>query len=177
MLSVEQLVARAEIHDVLMRYCRAVDRGDIDLLRSVYHDDATDEHGSFHGLGIDFAPRIVEIMDAVPLVGQHHITNILTRLTGETADVESYFLAFQPYKSTSGHAFLGVIGGRYLDQFAHRSGRWAIAARKVVIDWSRAELAGAQWPGAAAYFAGGRRESDPAATLFADRSHNATSAV
>jgi len=169
-MSVDDLVARAEIHDVLMRYCRAVDRGDVDLLRSVYHDGATDEHGSFHGLGADFAPRIVEIMDAVPLVGQHHITNISTHVTDETAYVESYFIAFQPYRAASGEALLAVIGGRYLDHFAYSDGRWAISARKVIVDWSREDVSGADWPGAAAFFAGGRRDADPGASFFGDRS-------
>lgn len=172
MMSVDELLASAEIHNVLMRYCRAVDRGDVDLLRSVYHDGATDEHGTFHGLGRDFAPRIVEIMDAVPLVGQHHITNILTSVIGKTAIVESYFMALQPYRASSGQALLAVIGGRYLDQFAYRDGRWAISARKVVVDWSREDVSGADWPGAAAFFAGGRRNADPAASFFADRSQD-----
>jgi len=33
------------------------------------------------------------------------------------------------------------IGGRYLDKFAYRDGRWAIAARRVVFDWSRVDPA------------------------------------
>lgn len=177
MTSVDELLASAEIHDVLMRYCRAVDRGDVDLLRSVYHDGATDEHGAFHGLGTDFAPRIVEIMDAVPLVGQHHITNILTHVMGEMADVESYFIALQPYRATTGQALLAVIGGRYLDQFAFREGHWAISARKVVVDWSREDLSGADWPGAAAFFAGGRRNEDPAASFFADRPQDTANVI
>ena len=51
------LLDKQEIHEVLMRYCRGIDRCDAELLHSVYHPDATDDHGlfkaappiSFHG--------------------------------------------------------------------------------------------------------------------------------
>ncbi|WP_221890845.1 nuclear transport factor 2 family protein [Microbispora sp. KK1-11] len=31
-----------EIHEVVLRYCRGVDRLDMDLVRSAYHPDAID---------------------------------------------------------------------------------------------------------------------------------------
>ena len=41
---VTAVVAKQDITDVLMRYCRAVDRIDAALLRSCYHPDATEDH-------------------------------------------------------------------------------------------------------------------------------------
>jgi hypothetical protein len=40
------------IQDVLYRYARGVDRRDWELVRSVYHPDATDDHGGYRG-GVD----------------------------------------------------------------------------------------------------------------------------
>lgn len=40
---------RSEIWQVLMNYCRGVDRLDRELLLSCYHPDATDDHGIFMG--------------------------------------------------------------------------------------------------------------------------------
>ena len=40
------LLDKQEIHEVLMRYCRGIDRCDAELLHSVYHPDATDDHGT-----------------------------------------------------------------------------------------------------------------------------------
>ena len=37
------------------------------------------------------------------------------------------------------------IGGRYLDTMTFRDGRWAIADRKVVFDWSRSDPASAPY--------------------------------
>jgi hypothetical protein len=168
-MKVDALLARAEIHSVLMRYCRAVDRGDVELLRSVYHDQALDHHGGFHGLGYDFAPYIVSKMDAVDLNGQHHITNVLIELDGDTAKVESYFFAVHPYLQDEERAVLGLIGGRYLDDFARIDQRWAIARREVILDWSRERLDGTDWPGAVAYPKAARRDDDPSFGQFNPR--------
>ena len=165
-MKIDDLIARAEIMDVLHRYCRAVDRGDVEELRAVYHPGATDHHGGFTGLGEDFAPYIVEKMDAAVLHGQHYITNAIIELDGDEARVESYFLAIQPYTSAGGANQLGFIGGRYLDHFAHRDDRWAIAARTVVMDWSRESLPGDEWRGHVNYPRPGRREADPSHGFF-----------
>ena len=136
-LDVDDLLAHAAIQQVLMRYCRGVDRGDLALLQSVYHDGAIDRHGQFDGLGVDFAAGLVKSMDAAGTVGQHHITNVLIELDGREANVESYFLALHPAPSEGDAARLAFVGGRYLDRFSCRDGRWAIADRTVILDWSR----------------------------------------
>ena len=60
-MNLEELSAYIEIKQVLYMYCRGVDRGDAELIRSVYHPDAIDEHGPFwQGAGMDFADMIVE---------------------------------------------------------------------------------------------------------------------
>ncbi|MFM8863148.1 MAG: nuclear transport factor 2 family protein, partial [Acidimicrobiia bacterium] len=40
---------RLAIADLMALYCRGIDRLDRDLVRSCFHPDATDTHGSFHG--------------------------------------------------------------------------------------------------------------------------------
>ncbi|MDX6739529.1 nuclear transport factor 2 family protein [Actinocorallia sp. A-T 12471] len=39
-MNLEELSARAQIHDVLLRYCRGLDRVDMDLVRGAFHEDA-----------------------------------------------------------------------------------------------------------------------------------------
>ena len=46
---VAELQDRRAIEDCLMTYSRAIDRLDRDLLLSVYHEDAVDDHGLFVG--------------------------------------------------------------------------------------------------------------------------------
>ena len=167
-MTLEELAAHIEIQQVLYRYCRGVDRGDVALLASVYHPDGIDRHGAFSGLGTEFAANLVPRMDQVPAAGQHHITNILIELHGEAANVESYYIAYHPQTTEAGvgHA---LVCGRYLDRFERRAGRWLIAERQVTIDLSRNLEPAAEWPGAVNFPAGRRRQDDPSAALFARR--------
>jgi len=164
-MSPETVADHLEIQQVLYRYCRGVDRGDAALIASVYHPDGIDEHGPWKGLGRDFVPVVVKHMDALGVIGQHHITNVLIEVRGNEADVESYYIAYHPEITADGpgHA---LTCGRYLDRFEKRDGRWAIAHRRVVLDVTRARVEGPPWPGAAGFPAGGRREADPSAGMF-----------
>ena len=117
-MDLNSLVAELEIRRVLARYCRAVDRGDVALLKSVYHPDATDDHGTFQGSGWDFAEALVPEMDKSSLNSQHHVTNVLIELDGDRARVESYVLALHPVRDReTGAETHALAGGRYLDRF------------------------------------------------------------
>lgn len=133
------LQARADIHDVLMRYCRGVDRLDEDLLRSCYHDDSIDDHGHWKGSGPAFAAFIVASIGARAHHTTHSVANVLIELdpdVSELARVESYAMAYLRRTDEVGGEWLDCFAGRYLDRFERREGRWAIAARTVVHDWS-----------------------------------------
>jgi hypothetical protein len=68
----------------------------------------------------------------------HMVSNILIDLRGDEADVESFHLAMV-IRTDGGQRTESLIGGRYLDRFTRVGGRWAIAHRDVVFDWSRVE--------------------------------------
>jgi hypothetical protein len=165
---VRELADRMEIHQVLMRYCRGVDRGYGDLLRGVYHEGAVDHHGDLdlENAEVAFAEMAVPNLDALENVGSHNITNYIIELDGDSAAVESYFLAYQPYPGEDGRELFSFSGGRYVDRFERRDGRWAISERTVVVDWSRANVPGEDWPPSAGYLRGGRREADASHGMF-----------
>jgi hypothetical protein len=157
-VDIAELTSRIQIQEVLYRYARGVDRADLDLLRSVYHPDGTDEHGSFVGLGYDLAEGIVDRSTKVEGLGQHHITNHLIQFDDEdNARAESYFLAFHPH-TDSGAEELGIAAGRYIDRFQRRNGEWRILARKVVMDWTREHVAGGSWTTVDTDFPRGKRQ-------------------
>lgn len=59
----QPLLDRQQIEDVLTRYSRAVDRADIDLLKTCYHDDATEDHaGVFTGTARDYVEQIAGLL-------------------------------------------------------------------------------------------------------------------
>lgn len=157
----QELAAHIEIQQVLYRYCRGIDRGDRDLIASLYHEEALDNHGGFHGSGAEFAAWIVDLMDQNSIVGQHHITNVLIQLDGECAHVESYFFAYHPDVTQDGKAEgLALVGGRYLDRFERRQGCWKIGDRRVVLDFTRPAEPCEAWSGASSFTRGARREAD-----------------
>ena len=124
---------KEEIRDALFRYCRGIDRGDPEMMRSAYHEDAIEHHGSFYdGPARDYCNFVIEHLAHV-LVARHELTNILIELEGDSARVESYFLSFQRIKARAEDDF---IGGRYLDRFTRRNGLWLIAERTLVFDWT-----------------------------------------
>ena len=49
-----ELVDRDEIHRVMVRYARGLDRLDFELVRSCYWDDAIEDHGNYVGQPDDF---------------------------------------------------------------------------------------------------------------------------
>lgn len=134
---IETLRDYEEIRQVMYAYARGVDRADQDLIAPTFHDDAYDDHGNFKG---DKASTLAALKKSSQVASTtasfHHIGNILIDLHGDTAQVESYFLAVQR-RENSGKAFTRTRAGRYLDQFRKRDGHWRVIHRQVVDDWSR----------------------------------------
>lgn len=155
-------VVERQIRAVMNRYCRGVDRGDIDLIKSTYWDDAYDDHGSFKGSPKDFAEAVTTRMDGVGLVGQHHVTNMTVVLDGDIARVEAYYLAFTPeFDHQSGEAVIKLIIGRYLDRYEKRCGEWRVANRLTLVDWAQPYQDGTPWNRSDLFTRGDRREADP----------------
>src|SRR5215472_7373483 len=86
------LVAREAIRDCLMRYARAIDRVDRNLLESVYWPEASDDHGSFHGSAAEFIAWVIPLLETMDQT-THMIGNILIQLDASSARTESYFEA------------------------------------------------------------------------------------
>ncbi|SHK53048.1 SnoaL-like domain-containing protein [Pseudonocardia thermophila] len=164
-MDVAELLARQEIQDVLVRYCRAVDRGDLALLRSVYHPDATDDHGIFSGNAHEFAEWLLAQPGRDALVTQHHLTNSTVLVEGDSARAETYFVAV--HRRPGPPVEVGLFGGRYVDRLERRDGVWRIASRVVVHDWSRYASAGEEWPGLESFARGGQAPDDPGWCLLA----------
>jgi hypothetical protein len=132
-----ELASRHEIYEVVTRYCRGVDRGDAALVRSVYHDDAIDDHGMFKGRGIDFADWIVAWAAENLRACQHFIGNHRCALDGDAAFAETYCISFS--EDLTGTQ--ATVYNRYIDRFEKRGGTWKIANRLVVLDISRTDPA------------------------------------
>ena len=126
------------IREVLARYCRAIDRCDLTLLKSVYWPEATDDHVVFVGNAIEFSDFVVPLLKEQTECTMHSISNIWIQLdgNGNTACTETYVTAYHRMR-TDGPKEEVIVGGRYLDRFEQRNGEWRIAERKFVTDWEQ----------------------------------------
>ena len=132
---VQDLVDRAEIVDCLNRYARGMDRHDREMVRSAYHEDAIDVHGSQAFDVEDFIDWAFAYHDP-QLHHQHYVSNVTIEVQGDTAHSECYYLFVARYADRE--TPLTVAGGRYVDRFEHKGGRWAISTRVCTAEWRTA---------------------------------------
>ena len=100
--ALQALLDKEAIRELVQIYCRAADRHDNELMRSLYHEDATDDHGSFFkGLAMEFIDKLPEIQ--VPMEILHHnVTTHNIELRGNRAEGEVYVLAFHKIRTEEG---------------------------------------------------------------------------
>jgi hypothetical protein len=132
----QELLDREAIRTVLYTYCRAIDRVDRDLLSSVYHPDATDDHGAYSGSAAGFVDWAMQLAPTIYETMQHSIGTVLIELQGDTADAESYFVQNAVRRATEDRPrTVDVLVGRYVDRLERRDDGWRIAERVVVKDF------------------------------------------
>ncbi|MEO6092173.1 MAG: nuclear transport factor 2 family protein [Novosphingobium sp.] len=120
---------RDEIHQVMLRYARGLDRLDNELARSCYWDDAIEDHGHFVGSPDAFIPW-ADGTTLMFLSTQHAILNHVCDLQGDQAFCETYY-QFTGIAAEGPH--LGSVG-RYVDHFQKRGGEWRIANRVTIVE-------------------------------------------
>jgi hypothetical protein len=142
-LTVDDLLAREEITDVVKALARGTDRLDRELMASCYHPDGTDDHNVFRGTGTEFAQWVVDTLPHFQAT-MHFIGPPRIRLDGgdrNVAQVDTYCVAHHVSKpDDAGQQTDMVLGLRYVDRFerrgADRDATWLIAARVCAFDWS-----------------------------------------
>ena len=159
---------RAAIYRQLVRYCRGVDRRDLDLIRSTYHPDAFDDHGSYKGDVEGFLAFVEKEVHARFRITMHKLGQSLIEIDGDEARSESYatchhvmaegvsaetvMAAADPTAAAPGAPGSAagvpmaardvadmVMGIRYLDRFERRMGEWRIARRELRWEWVRTD--------------------------------------
>lgn len=135
--TIDTLLARQDIHDVMMRYARGIDRGDAELLLSCYWDDAIEVHGSaYHGPAIPYLKGAAQRVTENGTTMQHFVANVHVEFDGaDTAWVESYILTFARF-AKDGRDWDTLTGARSYDKFVRRNGEWRILHRRAAFDWN-----------------------------------------
>jgi hypothetical protein len=132
---VQEMLDEYALRKLVHGYSRAVDRGDLDTLRSLYHPDAEDSHGSFSSGSVDtFLRTLAETRPYIRSM-QHHITTTNFAISGDIAEGEIYSIATHSFATKGGETEV-VVGGRYLDKYEKRNGTWKFTTRCIVTDWA-----------------------------------------
>lgn len=129
------LADRLAIDEVLVRYCRGIDRCDADELRRVFSADARLDYGSGPQARDGMIDQLLAGLRAMRLT-QHSISNSLVEIDGDTARAETYCTALH-IVGMPGQWIEMVVGGRYLDTLARGASGWQITERLYVMDWNR----------------------------------------
>lgn len=129
------LIAKDAIRDLVMTYCRAIDRKDFDLLETLYDAGAGDEHGcNPSGTAAEFF-EIMRTSCGPAKTLHHNITNHHIRVDGDRGEGEAYLIGYHVIEEDDGRRFGFLLGARYLDRYVRRDGVWKFAHRKVLADW------------------------------------------
>jgi hypothetical protein len=113
--ALDAALSRDSIRALLTGYCRGVDRGDKDLLTSIFWEDSTVISGILNASGADFADGIVDYVTANFDYCFHSIANEWIEVKGDHAVGEHYVIA---HMCTGGQDVM--TGGRYIDRYERR---------------------------------------------------------
>jgi SnoaL-like domain len=133
----DELLAKQQITEVLYRYCRAMDRMDRELAKTIWSPGGTADYGIsvFQGLGEDFLDYVWGQHAALDR-HSHQITNILIEVRGDHADSEAYVTAaLRTVRSAAPQVDIEVRG-RYIDHWVRHDSRWMIEHREFVDDFT-----------------------------------------
>lgn len=132
--TLQALVDKEAIRELVLLYSRAIDRKDHELLADLYTEDATDTHGTdFSGTVPEYVEFIKACAPAMPYSG-HHVCNHLISVDGDTAQGEVYVLAFHCLQGDGARVEdLHIV--RYMDDYRRcADGKWRFSKRFVTYD-------------------------------------------
>jgi hypothetical protein len=129
--ALDAALSRAAIHDLVMAYCRAVDRADEAMMASIFWEDSDVISGVVNGSGADFAREImVYVLENLDYCF-HSVANEWIEVKGDHGVGEHYVIANQTSNGQD-----TMTGGRYIDSYERRGGVWKIKSRTFVLDWT-----------------------------------------
>lgn len=166
MEKLHELLAKQAIYEKLCTYCRAMDRIDNPLGRTVFTEDSAVDYGlHYRGTGWGFIEWSSRTHAKTYQATSHQITNCLICLgaDGRTAVSETYLHTLQLTKpGPNGQCQEVHVAGRYLDHWLCVDGDWKIRTRQMVQDLAELRPCAVSM----ARFGGRRDHEDPSYALF-----------
>jgi hypothetical protein len=133
--TLEELADRQLITELIYRYCRSVDRLDVPLGHSIWHEDAIADYGPdfYQGNG----RGVIDLICAQhqrTLHHSHQVSNIIIDLRGDRAASESYVTATLRVRRGEQRQQM-TVWSRYVDRWSRREARWGLDKRIAIRDF------------------------------------------
>jgi hypothetical protein len=160
----QDVADRQAITDLIYRYCRSVDRLDIPLGHSIWHQDGYADYGAavYQGNGRGVIDYICA-QHRHTLHHSHQVSNIIIDLDGDRAGSESYVTASLRVRRGEQLKHM-TVWGRYIDQWSRRDGRWGLDKRISIRDFDEVRDVTAMYE----HDTGRRDRSDPSYSVLRD---------
>ena len=138
-LTIDTLIDRTEISDVVLCYATAVDRRDWALYGSVFTQPLTVDFSSWSGdpeitLPVDeWVEQVRKTLSGFDAT-QHLSSNHVITLAGDAAICVSYMFA-RHYLVESGKHLMHSIGGHYTNRLVRKAEGWKIGHCTLTVTW------------------------------------------
>ncbi len=133
MNTLERLLVKQRLSELVAAYSRAADRADEQLLASLFHPGAVCDSGVIRAESQEFARKFVAWTHEYAAVLSHSACSSWFEVDGHEAVGETYVLAMCRLNERHGGG-QSLVAGRYLDRFERRDGEWKFVSRRFVVD-------------------------------------------
>jgi len=138
--NLRNLIDKEAIPYLISKYARACDRADRPMQRTCYHPGTVNNHGLYNGLAEDFIEIGHASLAQWAECTTHHLGSSLIEVDGDIESAETYVRGMMrgalPGQTERADV---TVAGRYVDRFERRDGKWFIAERTFLFDWSRVD--------------------------------------
>jgi SnoaL-like domain len=130
---IDAMLDKHEIYECLVAMSRGTDRADRELFLSGFHLDSTVTAGPFVGSPADLYDWAAKFQAELYSATFHKLHQMSCDIQGDDAHAETYY--FFVGCLAGGETNL-LAGGRYVDRFERRGGRWGMTMRNNYVEWT-----------------------------------------
>jgi hypothetical protein len=130
----QTLLVKERLHELEMAYCRGIDRRDPDLIRSIFFEDAIEDHGdAWYGTGYQWVEYIfADYLHQFELTA-HYVLNEWYKVQDDRAEGEVHRISY--HRRPGGEEV--TAASRTFNRYECRGGTWRISYRGVTRDWMK----------------------------------------
>ena len=124
------------LRKLAMTYARTCDRGDGPGFAALFTEDAAVEGPGFKVQGYDQLAGNPGMLKQMYHSTMHTVMNHTATITGDTAEGETYCIAYHVNRPVDGVYTRLDWAIRYQDKYVRRNGAWLYSHRRLLVEWT-----------------------------------------